>query len=115
MDVGRIVVSVLMFLGAAFMFVIALRQLACKGCCFNNAYIYASKKEREERDFTPYYKQSGRVLLLVSSVFVFNGLYALTGLWYFTAAAAAVMAAAVVYAVASSARMEKKNTENKEK
>jgi Ca2+/Na+ antiporter len=45
---------------------ISYRQFNQKGMVFNNAYIYASKKQRETIDFRPYYRQSGIVFALIS-------------------------------------------------
>ena len=40
----------------------------------NNAYIYASKEERETMDKKPHYKQSAIVFLLLSIIFIVIGL-----------------------------------------
>lgn len=40
-------------------FVLSYRQFNEKGFLFNNAYIFASKQERETMNKKPHYKQSG--------------------------------------------------------
>ena len=104
-------IAVVMFLIAVTAFVLSSRSFHKKGFLLNNAYLYASEKEREEMDKTPYYRQTGIVLLLIGLVFVINGLDALlqTG-WLFYAAICGMMVT-LVYAIVSGiviAKREKK-------
>lgn len=109
MTLTGIVLSVLLFAGAAFLTVFGVRHLLCKGYCFNNAYIYASKDERESMDKTPYYKQSGIILLMVSGVFLLNLLQIVFKLKIFMYVSFVLIAAIFAYAVVSSIRLEKNN------
>ena len=59
---------------AALWFVLGIRSLCQKGFLLNNAYIFASKKEREQMDKRPYYIQSGVVFVLIGGLFVIFGL-----------------------------------------
>ncbi len=52
-------------LGLACM-IISICQFREKGFLFNNAYIWASKAERETMDKHPHYRQSGVVFALIS-------------------------------------------------
>lgn len=63
----------LMFIISILSFIISVRSFMEKGFVFNNAYIYASKKEREEMNKKPYYRQSGIAFLLVGTMFLLNG------------------------------------------
>ena len=108
MSASEIVMAVLLFIAAAVLTLLAVRQLKCKGYCFNNAYIWADKKERDSRDFTPYYKQSGRIFLMMA---VLNGLYVLLKSGWLLGGAAALMALTVCYAVSSSVKIDKENKE----
>lgn len=53
-------------------FVLSYFQFKEKGFLFNNAYIYASKQERDTMDKKPHYKQSGIVLLMIGMIFLIN-------------------------------------------
>ena len=111
MSASEIVMAVLLFIAAAVLTLLAVRQLKCKGYCFNNAYIWADKKERDSRNFTPYYKQSGRIFLMIAGLAVLNGLYVLLKSGWLLGGAAALMALTVCYAVSSSVKTDKENKE----
>ena len=66
--IGAIVLSLV----AIVCFVISCFQFREKGFLFNNAYIYASKQERETMDKKPYYKQSGIVFAMIGIIFLIN-------------------------------------------
>ncbi|MBP3381113.1 MAG: DUF3784 domain-containing protein [Clostridia bacterium] len=79
-----------------------------KGFLFNNAYLYASKQERETMYKTPYYRQSGVVFLLIGVIFLCNGLaLALHKEWLF-GLAHITLAVTLVYAIVSSVVIEKR-------
>lgn len=50
--------------------IISFFQFQEKGFLFNNAYIYASKQERETMDKKPHYRQSGIVFAFLSAIFL---------------------------------------------
>ncbi len=94
-----------MALGCA---VLSVRSFLQKGFLFNNAYLYASKQERETMHKTPYYRQSGVVFLLIGVIFLCNGLaLALHKDWLF-GLAHITMAVTLVYAIASSVVIERR-------
>ena len=107
MTTVTIVMAVICFIAAVLLAVMAVRQLRCKGYCLNNADIYASKEERDRTDYTPYYRQSGIVFLMIAALTVLNGLYFLLEAGLLLGAAAAVMTVTLVYAVSSSVKIEK--------
>lgn len=49
---------------------ISFLQLSCKGPLLNNAYLFASKKERENMNKKPHYRQTGIVFLFLSAIFL---------------------------------------------
>lgn len=83
---------------------ISLRQFRGKGFLFNNAYIWASKRERNEMDKTPYYRQSGVVFLLCAAMFVCMALECVLLTDWLWLAVAALCGAALIYAIVSSVR-----------
>lgn len=105
MDSKTIVPVALFVILALICFVIAYYQFKGKGFLFNNAYIYASKKERLKLNKAPYYRQSAIVFtaiainfLLIASNLVFKN----TLLTY---ASIGLMIVLVVYALGSTIRL----------
>ncbi len=79
-----------------------------KGFLFNNAYIWASKQEREKLDKKPHYRQFAIAFALCAAVFVFMALECvlLTGwLWLIVGLLAIAL---LVYAIASSVKEQTK-------
>lgn len=74
MNTVILVLAVILFTIAAAAFVISIFQFAGKGFLLNNAYIYATKSEREQMNKRPYYVQSGVIIALVGIVFVLLGI-----------------------------------------
>lgn len=102
--VGAVVLGII----AAACFVTSGLQFGQKGFLFNNAYIYASEKERESMNKKPYYRQSGVVFLLLGTVFSVNAIQAITKdsrLFFVTLA---ILLITAVYAVWSSVAIAKK-------
>lgn len=60
-DMKNIIVAIVLSVIAVASFSINFLQFNEKGFLFNNAYLYASKKEKETMDKKPQYKQSGIV------------------------------------------------------
>lgn len=88
--------------------IISILQFREKGFLFNNAYIWASRQERETMDKKPHYRQSGIVFALITAIFFFMALECVlfTGwLWLMVFLPAAAL---LVYAIASSVREEMK-------
>lgn len=82
--------------------IIIIRTFKEKGFLFNNAYIWASKKERESMDKRPYYHQSAVVFALLTAVFLCMAIdcVLLTGWLWIVGIVIAV--ATLVYAIVSS-------------
>ena len=93
---------------AIFCGIISILQFLQKGPVFNNAYLYASKHQREQMDRTPHYRQSGIVFALLAAIFLCIAVQAATKTGWPMIAAALLMAATVVYAVVSSVRISAK-------
>ena len=96
-------------LAAALLSVLAFRH---KGPLLNNAWLFASKKERESMDTAPYYRQSGVVFALIAMVFLLNGSAALLEAVWLSYAATGVIVITAVYAVVSAAAIEKRKKGN---
>ncbi len=55
-------------------FIVSFRSFREKGFLFNNAYLYASKEERDMMDKKPYYRQSAIVFLMIGVIFLLNAI-----------------------------------------
>ena len=53
----EIIVASILFAISIFLFFMSVRSFMEKGFLFNNAYIYASKEEREKMNKKPHYHQ----------------------------------------------------------
>ena len=95
------------FVIAAVAFFLSIRSFQEKGFLLNNAYLYATKQQRETMDKKPYYRQSGVAFAFVGIIFVLNGLAVLFAWKWIFWIVAAVAAAALVYAIRSSIAIEK--------
>lgn len=89
---------------AAIFAIISALQFCQKGFVFNNAYIWATKKERETMDKKPHYRQSAIVFALCAALFLSmaaESAFTTGWLWLLTGALAG---AVLVFAVVSSAK-----------
>ena len=68
MKTGELVTAVVMFVLAALLLVLGVRHFLERGYLLNNAWIYASPKERETMDKKPWYRQSAIVFCLLSGL-----------------------------------------------
>ena len=79
-----------------------------KGYLLNNAYIYASKKERETMDKTPYYRQTAVIFLFLGITFLSLGFAMLLDASWIIYIAGAVILITLIYAIVSSIVIEKR-------
>lgn len=102
--VGAIIVSII----ASVCFAFSYLQFKKKGFLFNNAYIYASKQERDTMDKKPHYKQSGMVFLLIGMIFLINAVELLleTGWLFYLVIVITIMT--ILYAIVSSILIERR-------
>ena len=69
-------VGIVMCVISALCLLVSLRHFRQKGFLLNNAYIYASKEERERGDYSPHYRQSAIVFLMIALQFLMIALFA---------------------------------------
>ena len=104
----EIILSCILFLVAIGAFVTSYRSFKEKGFLFNNAYIYASKQERETMDKKPHYRQSAIVFLLIGVIFLLNGVSVLLAANWIFFLVIAIAIVAIVYAIVSSIAIERR-------
>lgn len=105
---GNIIGMIILGLLAILCFVFSYLQFHEKGFLFNNAYIYASKKERKSMDKRPHYKQSGIIFLLLGIIWLINAVDMVlqTGWLFYVFIAIAVIT--VIYGIISSVIIERR-------
>lgn len=94
-------------------FVMSVRSFLERGFLFNNAYIYASKEEREKMDKKPHYRQSAIVFLLLGVSFLLLGIMTLTDAVWLLYVVLGLAVFAIIYAFVSSVRIENKKDTKK--
>ncbi len=105
---GEIAAAAAVFVFAGILLVLGVLQLREKGIPLNNGWIWASRKEREETDVKPLYRQSGVVFCMLSAVFAVTGLSIVLRDDRITLFCIPIFLAAVAYSVISSLRMRRK-------
>ena len=108
MNTTEWIVAIIAFLIAAGMAIISVRSFKNQGFLFNNAYIYASKKERETMDKKPYYRQSAIVFLILCFAFIVIGVSVVLRNSRITLLEIPLILGAIIYAVVSSVQISKK-------
>ena len=108
MTTTELIVAVIAFVLAVTAAFISVRQFMEKGFLFNNAYIWASKKERERPDKKPYYRQSAIVFCLLSAVFLVVGISIVLKNNKIQLLEIPLIGAVLVYAIISSVIIEKR-------
>ena len=104
----NMIITCIIFIISIVMFVISFRSFKEKGFLFNNAYIYSSKKERENMNKKPYYRQTAVAFLLLGILFFSVGLdtiFKTEWLFYVNIVYVFII---VVYAILSSIVISKK-------
>ena len=107
----EIIAAGVLFLIALVAFVLSVCSFCEKGFLFNNAYLHASKQERDSMDKKPYYRQSAIVFLFIGCIFSLNGCSLLFHTEWISYLASAAVIGVFIYAVTSSVIIENQNKE----
>ncbi len=109
MGKSEIIITIIAFALSIFHLLISIFQFSGKGILINNAYLYASKKEKESMDKKPLYIQSGITFLLLSLVFSCVGIYILSGyMKLFLIIEFLLLLAILIYAIGSTIKMRER-------
>ncbi len=98
----KIIIAGILFLIAALAFFMSIRAVKEKGFLFNNAYLFASKEERERMNKKPHYRQSAIVFSLIGMIFLLNGIAMLFAIRWMFYIAVAMIFVTLIYAIVSS-------------
>lgn len=110
---SEIIIAYILFVISTIAFFISILSFKEKGILLNNAYLYASKREREKMNKKPYYIQSAIVFIFIGLIFLLNGLQMLFKYDWLFYIVLVMMAITVVYAIASSIVIEKNKKSSK--
>ena len=105
----EIIIASILFAVSIFLFFMSVRSFMEKGFLFNNAYIYASKQEREKMNKKPHYRQTAIVFLLLGLLFLLNALALLLEANWIFYVGVAIVIITLIYAIVSSITIEKNN------
>lgn len=95
-------IAAAVFLISATLAFLSIRHFLERGHLLNNAWIFASEKERETMDKKPYYRQSAIVFCLLSILFLIIGLSLVLHSPRLCLLEIPVAVALIVYAIVSS-------------
>lgn len=87
-------------------FIIAYLQFTERGYLFNNAYIWASKAEREKMNKKPYYRQSAVVFSIIGVIFLLLTVEAIVQSNWLNYIVFAISILLIAYAIASFVAIE---------
>ena len=105
----EIVPASILFAVSIFLFFMSVRSFMEKGFLFNNAYIYASKQDREKMNKKPHYRQSAIVFLLFGLIFLLNTIAVLLKVNWIFYIVVVVVIITLIYAIVSSIIIDKNN------
>ena len=108
MTTSELLFAILVLIIAGILFVLSIRSFNNRGFLLNNAYIYASKEERDKMDKKPYYKQTAVVFLLLCFVFIIIGVSIILQNSKINLLEIPLIAGAIIYAILSTKRINKK-------
>ncbi len=106
---NEIIGACILFLVSVFAFIMSIRSFREKGFLFNNAYLYASKQERETMNKKPHYRQSAIVFLSIGLIFLLIGLTILFRINWIFYIVIAIIIVTLIYAIVSSVMIEINN------
>ena len=100
--------AIVLFSFSFILLVWGVLSLFNKGFLFNNAYIYANKKEREHMNKKPYYIQTGIVFISLSIASCLEGFNALLRYDVFFVLFIIIIVVTLVFAIVSTIYIDKK-------
>lgn len=113
MEKNELIVAVFSFVLAGIMLAISILQFMEKGFLFNNAFLYASKQERETMDKKPHYRQSAITFGMCSAAFFIIGFSIVLDKHFLLLADIPFGIGIIAYAVISSWKIDQKTKELK--
>ena len=108
MTTGEWITLIAVFVIAVVCLFLGIRSFLERGFLLNNAYIYASKEERETMDKRPYYRQSAIVFIVLCVAFLVIGLALILKIDKLFLLEIPLFAGVIVYAIVSTITINRK-------
>ena len=108
MSAGEMIVAVIVFAVAGVMLLLSVRSFQERGFLLNNAWLYASERQRETMNRKPYYRQSAIVFCILSLVFIVCGLSVVLQNSRIVLLEIPLIAGVVIYAIVSTVQIQKR-------
>ncbi|PKM93110.1 MAG: hypothetical protein CVU84_17525 [Firmicutes bacterium HGW-Firmicutes-1] len=104
----EVIALVILFIISLGSFVVGYFQFKEKGILFNNAYLYASKEERNKMNKKPHYRQSAIVFVVIGIIFLLNAIEMIIRSGWIFHVMIGLMILLIIYAIISSIIIERK-------
>lgn len=107
MTTGELITSIIMFAIAGVLLLFSIRSFLERGFLLNNAYLYASKEERNTMNKKLHYKQSAIVFCILCAVFLVIGLSFVLQNDKLSLLEIPLIVGAIIYAIVSTVKINK--------
>lgn len=105
---SNIIIAIVLFIVSLGAFLVSVRSFMQKGFLFNNAYLYATKEEREKMNKRPYYRQTAIVFLLIGIIFLLLGIDVLIKISWLSYVTIMLAVVTLIYSIVSTVKIERK-------
>lgn len=105
---SNIIIAIVLFIVSLGAFLVSVRSFMQKGFLFNNAYLYATKEERENMNKRPYYRQTAIVFLLIGIIFLLLGIDVLIKISWLSYVTIILAVVTLIYSIVSTVKIERK-------
>ena len=108
MTLTELIIAIMSFAIAGILILLSIRSFLERGSLLNNAYIYATEKERKTMDKKPYYRQSAIVFSLLGAVFIVIGVSVILQNYMIELLEIPLILCIIIYAIISSVKIRKR-------
>ena len=105
---SNIIIAIVLFIVSLGAFLVSVRSFMQKGFLFNNAYLDATKEERENMNKRPYYRQTAIVFLLIGIIFLLLGIDVLIKISWLSYVTIMLAVVTLIYSIVSTVKIERK-------
>lgn len=105
---SNIIIAIVLFIVSLGAFLVSVRSFMQKGFLFNNAYLYATKEDREKMNKRPYYRQTAIVFLLIGIIFLLLGIDVLIKISWLSYVTIMLAVVTLIYSIVSTVKIERK-------
>lgn len=105
---SNIIIAIVLFIVSLGAFLVSVRSFMQKGFLFNNAYLYATKEERENMNKRPYYRQTAITFLLIGIIFLLLGINIFLKISWLSYVTIMLAVVTLIYSIVSTVKIERK-------